>query len=156
MKKILALMLAAVMVVSMVGCGGGGNNASTQAPAASGSESQAPAGTGEAGSTEAQTEAPGVVSEFYGPVYDDWSEKTDDELYEMAKAEGGEITVYATSSKMLKNEETFEEAFPGLDVVIVDMDSDEVSEKCATEARTGNINGAMVLIGFFKENGLEI
>ena len=31
----------------------------------------------------------------FGPIYDEWSEKTDEELYEEAKAEGGELTVYA-------------------------------------------------------------
>ena len=37
----------------------------------------------------------------YGPVYDDWSEMTDQELYALALEEKGELTVYATSSKML-------------------------------------------------------
>ena len=75
----------------------------------------------------------------FGPIYDDWSEKTDDELYEAAKAEGGELTVYATSSKMLKAEEKFEEAYPGIDLVIYDLDQDEVLSKCKVEAETGNI-----------------
>ena len=41
---------------------------------------------------------------------------TDEQLYEKAKEElkdGGAINIYATSSKMLKDKETFEEAFPG-------------------------------------------
>lgn len=80
-----------------------------------------------------------VAEEFFGPTYDDWSTKTDEELYEMAKEEGGEITVYATSSKMLKEEENFEEAYPGLDLVIFDMDQDEVLSKCEIEADTGNV-----------------
>ena len=75
----------------------------------------------------------------FGPIYDEWSEKTDEELYEEAKAEGGELTVYATSSKMLKAEEKFEEAWPGIDLVIYDLDQDEVLSKCKTEAETGNI-----------------
>ncbi len=144
MKKTLALALAAVMALSLIGCGGGGSQG-TQAPN-QGSQAQTGSEAATGGQTEAPTDAPEVVSEFHGPIYDDWSEKTDDELYAMAKEEGGQITVYATSSKMLKNEEAFEEAFPDLDVVIVDMDSDEVSEKCATEARTGNINGDVLQV----------
>lgn len=78
-------------------------------------------------------------SEFFGPVYDEWSEMTDEALYEQAKAAGGEITVYATSSKMLKAEEGFEEAYPGLDLVVYDLDQDEVLNKCEIEAETGNV-----------------
>ena len=75
----------------------------------------------------------------YGPTYDEWSEMTDEELYEKAKAEGGELTVYATSSKMLKAEEKFEELYPDINLVIYDLDQDEVLSKCRIEAETGNI-----------------
>ena len=75
----------------------------------------------------------------FGPIYDEWSEMTDEELLAKALEEGGEITIYATSSKMLKEEEAFEEAYPGLDLVVYDLDQDEVLEKCETEAETGNI-----------------
>jgi len=75
----------------------------------------------------------------YGPIYDDWSKMTDEELYAQAQEEGGEITVYATSSKMLKAEEKFEELYPGLDLVVQDLDQDEVLSKCRIEAQTGNI-----------------
>ena len=74
-----------------------------------------------------------------GPIYDEWSDMTDEELYQLALAEGGQIVVYATSSKMLKTESGFEEAFPGLDLVVQDMDQDEVLSKCKLEAQTGNI-----------------
>ena len=74
------------------------------------------------------------AEELYGPIYDEWSEMTEEELYAMAQEEGGEITVYATSSKMLKAEETFEELYPGLDLVIYDLDQDEVLSKCEIEA----------------------
>lgn len=79
------------------------------------------------------------AEEFYGPIYDEWSEMTEEELYAMAQEEGGEIIVYATSSKMLKAEESFEELYPGLDLVIYDLDQDEVLSKCEIEAETGNV-----------------
>ena len=75
----------------------------------------------------------------FGPIYDEWSDMTDEELYALAQEEGGEITVYATSSKMLKAEEKFEETYPGLDLVVQDLDQDEVLSKCKIEAQTGNI-----------------
>ena len=64
---------------------------------------------------------------------------TDEELYELALKEDTTINVYATSSKMLKEEEPFEEAFPGLDLVVSDLDSDEVLSKARMENETGNI-----------------
>lgn len=77
-------------------------------------------------------------SDFYGPIYDEWSDMNDEDLYALAQEEGGKITIYATSSKMLKEEELFEEKFPGLDVEIYDLDQDDVLAKCEIEAETGN------------------
>lgn len=78
-------------------------------------------------------------SEFFGPIYDEWSDMTDEELYALAQKEGGKITIYATSSKMLKEEEIFEEAYPDLDLEVYDLDQDDVLSKCEIEAETGNI-----------------
>ncbi len=132
MSKSLALLLALCMVFSLVACG----NQQTNTPA---QNEEAP-----------QEEAPAVEdSSFYGPIYDDWSKMTDEELYEQALEElkdGSTINVYATSSKMLKDKETFEEAFPGLTVEIMDLDSDEVMQKCVLEADSGNVQGDVLQV----------
>ena len=139
MSKSLALLLALCMLFSLVACG----NQQTNTPAAS---ENTPAQNEEA----PQEEAPAVEdSSFYGPIYDDWSKMTDEELYEQALEElkdGSTINVYATSSKMLKDKETFEEAFPGLTVDIMDLDSDEVMEKCVLEADSGNVQGDVLQV----------
>ena len=139
MSKSLALLLALCMVFSLVACG----NQQTNTPAAS---ENTPAQNEEA----PQEEAPAVEdSSFYGPIYDDWSKMTDEELYEQALEElkdGSSINVYATSSKMLKDKETFEEAFPGLTVEIMDLDSDEVMQKCVLEADSGNVQGDVLQV----------
>ena len=139
MSKSLALLLALCMVFSLVACG----NQQTNTPAAS---ENTPAQNEEA----PQEEAPAVEdSSFYGPIYDDWSKMTDEELYEQALEElkdGSTINVYATSSKMLKDKETFEEAFPGLTVEIMDLDSDEVMQKCVLEADSGNVQGDVLQV----------
>ena len=143
-KKLFALLMALVMVLSLAACGGdkGGD---TQAPADSGTTSgdtQAPA---DSGSDAAHTTDLKLGYDLetgisvYGPYYDEWSDMTDDELYEMAKAEDTTINVYATSSKMLKAEEPFEEMYPGLDLVVSDLDSDEVLSKAKIENETNNI-----------------
>lgn len=132
MKKFLAVLLALTMGLSLVACGG---------------KSDAPADGGNS-STEAPSDYVSDLKmgydltsgeEFYGPYYDEWSDMTDEELYELAQKEGGEISVYATSSKMLKEEEPFEAAFPGLDLVVYDMKTDEVLQKAKIENDTGNI-----------------
>ena len=132
-KKLLALFLALAMLLSLAACG---NNSD---PADNGKE---PAQDQQGGDTQEPVDV--TDSEFYGPIYDEWSEKTDDELYQMALEEvkeNPEINIYATSSKMLKVEEKFEETYPGLDLVIMDLDQDEVLEKCVLESDSGNILG---------------
>lgn len=132
MSKSLALLLALCMLFSLVACG----NQQTNTPA---QNKGAP-----------QENTPAVEdSSFYGPIYDDWSKMTDEELYEQALEElkdGSSINVYATSSKMLKDKETFEEAFPGLTVEIMDLDSDEVLQKCVLEADSGNVQGDVLQV----------
>lgn len=132
MSKSLALLLALCMLFSLVACG----NQQTNTPA---QNIGAP-----------QENTPAVEdSSFFGPIYDDWSKMTDEELYEQALEElkdGSSINVYATSSKMLKDKETFEEAFPGLTVEIMDLDSDEVLQKCVLEADSGNVQGDVLQV----------
>ena len=132
MSKSLALLLALCMLFSLVACG----NQQTNTPA---QNKGAP-----------QENTPAVEdSSFFGPIYDDWSKMTDEELYEQALEElkdGSSINVYATSSKMLKDKETFEEAFPGLTVEIMDLDSDEVMQKCVLEADSGNVQGDVLQV----------
>ena len=137
-KRILSALLALVMLLSLAACAG---KTETNTPAAN-----APAaGTSSGSSDTPNEESPSVEdSAFYGPIYDEWSDMTDEELYQLALEEvkdGSEITVYATSSKMLKAEDKFEEAFPGLNLTVMDLDQDEVLEKCKLEANAGNIYG---------------
>ena len=81
-KKVFALLLAAAMGLSLVGCGGG--------------DSTEDGGGGEASQMTLGYD-PATGEELFGPVYDDWSDKTDEELYEMAKEEGGTIRRRARS-----------------------------------------------------------
>ena len=124
-KKLFALLLAAVMVLSLASCGKKAETPSTTTPDAPATEEPA---------AEPTTDLPlgydpETGAEAYGPYYDDWSDLTDDELYEMALKEDTVLNIYATSSKMLKAEEPFEEMYPGLDLVVSDLDSDEVLSK---------------------------
>ena len=137
-KRILSALLALMMLLSLAACSG---KTETNTPAAN-----TPAAGTSSGSSDTPNEETSSVedSAFYGPIYDEWSDMTDEELYQLALEEvkdGSEITVYATSSKMLKAEDKFEEAFPGLNLTVMDLDQDEVLEKCVLEANSGNIFG---------------
>ena len=126
--RILALLMAMCLVFGLAACGAPANT-NTNSNNNSGSQKD--------------------DSKYYGPIYDEWSEMTDEQLYEKAKEElkdGGAINIYATSSKMLKDKETFEEAFPGLTVEIMDLDNDEVLQKCVQEARANNVLGDVLQV----------
>ena len=126
MKKFFALLLSLSMVLSLAACGSKGNSNDSQTDGETASDLHLgyDINTGE---------------NHYGPYYDEWSDKTDEELYEEALKEDTTINVYATSSKMLKVEESFEKAYPGLDLVVFDLDNDEVLSKAKIEHDTGNI-----------------
>ena len=139
-KKLFALLMALCLVLSLAACGGDkGGDSEPSGGAQQGDTQQGDAQP--SGGT--QTIPIGYDMEtgenYYGPYYDEWSDMTDEELYELALKEDTTINVYATSSKMLKEEEPFEEAFPGLDLVVSDLDSDEVLSKARMENETGNI-----------------
>ena len=141
-KKLFALLMALVMVLSLAACGGESGSSGTGGDSGSGGGTVT--GSGDPANTDLHLGYDLAADvNVYGPYYDEWSDMTDEELYELALAEveGGakEINVYATSSKMLKAVDDFEETFPGLTLVVSDLDSDEVLSKAKIENETGNI-----------------
>ena len=140
-KKLFALLMALVMVLSLAACGGDkGGDSQQSGDSQSSGDTQQPAEGGDAATTDLKLgyDLETGIS-VYGPYYDEWSDMTDEQLYEQAKTEDPTITVYATSSKMMKAEEPFEEMYPGLDLVVADLDSDEVLSKAKIENETNNI-----------------
>jgi iron(III) transport system substrate-binding protein len=138
-KKLFALLLALSMVLSLAACGGNKDGGGQS----SGGDAQQSSDGGEATEHLNLGYDMNTGENYYGPYYDEWSDLTDEELYEMAKEEvangAKEITVYATSSKMLKAEEPFEDMYPELALVVADLDSDEVLSKAEIENQTNNI-----------------
>ena len=104
-KKLFALLMAVVMVLSLASCG---KKADTPAaPADPGTSTEEPAAPAEPTTDLPLGYDPTTGAEAYGPYWDEWSDMTDEELYELALKEDTTINVYATSSKMLKAEEPF-------------------------------------------------
>ena len=142
LRKLIAMLMAVCMLLSLAACG------STEQPAATTGGEQT--GTTEQTGTDETGAEPSVEdSAFYGPIYDDWSKMTDEELLALALEEvekNGPINIYATSSKMKKVEEGFLETYPGVSVEIMDLDNDEVLEKCRLEAQAGNVQGDVLQV----------
>ncbi len=118
MKKWLALLLAALLVLSVAGC--------------------KPNGGGE------QQESEKV---------DPYNDLTMDELYELAKAEGGKITVYSTTTDASSAAKKFKKAYPDLEIEFISCDTNTIAEKLVMESDSGNINADVVCV---KDNSGEI
>ena len=73
------------------------------------------------------------------PTNAEYNAMSGDELLELAKAEGGKLVVYSTTSKMAKIAEAFTEEYPEFTVEVYDLDAGESITKVVTEVDTGNI-----------------
>lgn len=135
MKKVLAMLLALAMVFSLAACGGGSSSDSSSSDTSSSSDSSADSSSEDTSSEEFQ-DARSLQTEEQAA----WNDMTEEELYEQAKEEGGEIVIYGVSSRMEKVCDLFNEAFPGLTAVAYDLDQSEVIAKIRTEAQNGIVN----------------
>ena len=125
MKKILALLLAAVMVLSMAACGAE-KTTETSAPAQSDAAQE---------STEGETQAEATVDQT-----------TFEQLLEAGKANGNKLTIYSTHSVTVSAVEAFANKF-GIDINLVEGtqigDNDQITQ-VATEV-SNNVAGADVI-----------
>ena len=117
MKKILAIILATVMVLALAACSGG-----TQ----EGPEDDGAPKTGRA------------AIDVIGEDGIDWNHMTTDELYEMAKAEGGTITIYSTTSDADTARKKIQRVYPDLSFEYISCDTNTVMKKIEMEAESGN------------------
>ncbi|WP_037161412.1 ABC transporter substrate-binding protein [Rhodococcoides fascians] len=67
----------------------------------------------------------------------DWASMSQDELISAAQEEGS-VSVYAFTSRIASIEESFEAAYPGIDVVATDISSTELITRLASEHRAGS------------------
>ena len=125
MKRLFALLLVLSIAFMLFGCGKekGGDDTTTQPP------------------TEA-TEA--------GPDYESMSM---DELYELAKAEGGTITVYSTTTSAQTAAKKFQKQFPDLKVEYIESDTDSVASRIKTESDSGHVAADVLMV---KDNSGEV
>ncbi len=117
MKKILAIILATVMVLALAACSGG-----TQ----TGPEDDGTPKTGRA------------AIDVIGEDGIDWNHMTMEELYEMAKAEGGTITIYSTTTDADTARKKIQRVYPDLNFEYISCDTNTVMKKIEMEAESGN------------------
>lgn len=124
MKKLFALLLTMTMVLSLVACGGGAEEPPADDPAPSAPTDTAP-----------PAESDMTEWEQFSNIYA--TDETDAELYELAKAQGGTVTLYSISSRCTKVEAAFEAKYPGIDCVPFDISTNELLEKVTREYDAG-------------------
>ena len=124
MRRLSALLLVLSMALMLFGCKGGDDPKTT---------------------TPAPTEATEA-----GPDYENMSM---DELYELAKQEGGTITVYSTTTSAQTAAKKFQKQFPDLKVEYIESDTDSVSSRVKTESDSGHIAADVLMV---KDNSGEV
>ena len=99
-KKLLSALLAAVMLFTVTGCGGTDDEAE------------------DAGATSWE-ETANITA----------TDETDEELYEQAIAEGGEVTLYSISSRCTKVAEAFMDKYPEITCTPFDISTNDLLDK---------------------------
>ena len=75
-----------------------------------------------------------------------YNSMTAEQLYELAKAEGGTIVVYSETSKMTKAADKFMAQYPELKVEVYTLTPSEIQEKVVTEDETGNVTADVIAV----------
>ena len=107
-KKLLSALLAAVMLFTVTGCGGTDDEAE------------------DAGATSWE-ETANITA----------TDETDEELYEQAIAEGGEVTLYSISSRCTKVAEAFMAKYPEITCTPFDISTNDLLDKVTREHEAG-------------------
>ena len=101
------------------------------------------------GTDDKTTPAPTEATEA-GPDYESMSM---DELYELAKKEGGTITVYSTTTSAQTAAKKFQKQFPDLNVEYIESDTDSVANRIKTESDSGHVAADVLMV---KDNSGEV
>lgn len=142
MKKILALVLALVMLLGVVACAGTTETAAPAAAAAApaaepAKEAAAPVAVTVETKTEeaAPAEEVAEVAAENNTVFDDseYAGMTLDELYQAALQEGGKVVVYTETGSTAKTVEGFQELYPGIEVEATKYKNYDIAAKVPLE-----------------------
>ncbi len=131
MKKTVAILLSVLLLASLAAC------------------SSSSSSTGTAAEQVQPDEAPKTGVEAIDTVGDDgidWNHMSTEELYEMAKAEGGTITIYSTSSDADTARKYIRDVYPDLNFEYISCDTNTVKDKIEMESESGNVMADVLLV----------
>ncbi len=132
MKKIVAVILSILLLGSLAACSKGGDNAGGNA--------------GGNGSQTSEQPRTGVAAiDVIGEDGIDWNHMSMDELYEMAKKEGGVVKIYATTTDANTAKKKIAREFPDVEWEFVQCDTDEVKGMIERDYDAGKIYADVLL-----------
>lgn len=88
-----------------------------------------------------------------GPTNEEYNKMSMAELYELAKAEGGTVEVYATTADANTAIKKFKKDYPDINIEYISCDTNTVGQKIEMEGDTGNVNADVLLV---KDNSGEV
>lgn len=94
-------------------------------------------------SANGQSEGASEVEVSWADEVNLYQELSEDELYELAKAEG-QVVIYSMSSRVKKD--VFEARYPGIELVVYDMREAEILEKFQREHDAGIRNADVIFV----------
>ena len=133
MKKILSVILSVLLVFSLTACGSSNNSDSTAAT------------NGGSSSTEAARTGRDAI-DVIGEDGIDWNHMTAEELYEMAKKEGGVVKIYATTTDANTAKKKIARDYPDVEFEFVACDTDEVKGMIERDYDAGKIYADVLMV----------
>lgn len=140
MKRILAILLAIFLLGTLFACQKGDDLQPGTDPNANTS-----AQTEQNGSDEPAKTGVDAI-DAVGSDGIDWNHMSMDELYEMAKKEGGVVTVYATTSDANTAIKKIKRDYPDLEFEYISCDTNTVKGKIEMESDTNNVNADVLMV----------
>ena len=130
MKKIVAVLMALCMLTALAACG----------------KDSAEAGTADTGNDTGSIVTGVEAIDVVGEDGIDWNHLSMDELYEMAKKEGGTITIYSTTADADTARKYIRDKYPELKFEYISCDTNTVMQKIGMEAESGTPMADVLLV----------
>ena len=142
MKKTIAVILTLLLLLATAACGGSGSAGNS-------------GDTGNSGSASNDTPKTGVAAiDVIGEDGIDWNHMSMDELYEMAKQEGGVVKIYATTTDANTAKKKIARDYPDVEWEFVQCDTDEVKGMIERDYDAGKVYADVLLVKDSSETAL--
>jgi iron(III) transport system substrate-binding protein len=133
LRVALAASLLAALAVVAAGCGGGGSS--------------------EASTSGSQTESAKTLDDVVAAVDGLSADEREQKLVDLAKQQGGKVTVYSSLSKLVVKplEKAWAKAYPDVELEFFRISSEDLTQRVLQEANAGQLKGDVI-----ETNGTEM